>query len=71
MGLLEEYQRAFLCVGKGSEKAADVGISAVFPILPAAVPLQEALQQATDNLHRTAKNIASLLQVVHFQGGNR
>lgn len=58
-------------VGKGSEKAADVGISAVFPILPAAVPLQEALQQATDNLHRTAKNIASLLQVVHFQGGNR
>lgn len=57
-------------VGKGSEKA-DVGISAVFPILPAAVPLQEALQQATDNLHRTAKNIASLLQVVHFQGGNR
>lgn len=54
-------------VGKGSEKAADVGISAVFPILPAAVPLQ----QATDNLHRTAKNIASLLQVVHFQGGNR
>ena len=58
-------------VGKGSEKAAGFGISAVFPILPAAVPLQEALQQATDNLHRTAKNIASLLQVVHFQGGNR
>lgn len=57
-------------VGKGSEKQQMLAF-AVFPIFPAAVPLQEALQQATDNLHRTAKNIASLLQVVHFQGGNR
>jgi glycerate 2-kinase len=47
-------------IGIGYEKVYEEGIDSVFSIVPGAVPLEEALLNAKENIERTAENIARL-----------
>ena len=49
------------CLGDGVDVLREHGISAVFDCVTHAMPLEEALAGARDNLLRTARNVAALL----------
>ncbi|USD36841.1 MULTISPECIES: glycerate kinase [Ferrimonas] len=49
------------CVSDDSDVVLEHGIDAVFPVVPASVPLQQALAQAQTNVERTARNLAMSL----------
>lgn len=49
-------------IGKGSEELYNHGIDAIFPSIPAILPLDEIMQNAFENIERTARNVASILR---------
>lgn len=50
-------------IGTGSEAVYEHGISALFSVVPGAVDLSEALEKASENIERTAKNVASVIRL--------
>ncbi|RFU60481.1 glycerate kinase [Peribacillus glennii] len=48
-------------VGKGYEVLYDHGFDAIFPSIPALLPLEDILGSAFNNVERTARNVAALL----------
>ncbi|GGB42149.1 glycerate kinase [Fictibacillus barbaricus] len=48
-------------IGDGSEKLYKHGIHAVFPTIPALLPVERIMNDAYNNIKRTARNIAALL----------
>lgn len=60
----------FACVGavgKGIEELYSEGFSAIFPIVPKAESLEEALKTGKENVTRTSENIARLLKTVEMR----
>ncbi len=53
-------------LGDGYQAVYEHGIDAIFPIINNTKGLADALANATQNLHRTARNIAKLLQLKKF-----
>lgn len=49
-------------VGAGIDQLYDLGIDAIFGILPAVVTLPKAIERAADNLTQTAENVARLIK---------
>lgn len=49
-------------VGEGIDQLYDLGIDAIFPILPGVVDLPTAIKTGEENLTRTAENIARVLK---------
>ncbi|NMN00424.1 glycerate kinase [Bifidobacterium sp. DSM 109958] len=50
-------------VGDGIDQLYDLGIDAVFGIVPGAMPLAQALEAGPENLARTAENAARLIAI--------
>lgn len=50
-------------VGDDYEETLVCGITAIFSVTPSPMALEEALEQAGDNIRRTARNIAALVQL--------
>ena len=50
-------------VEKGYEEVYKHGIDAVFDTVPYVLPLEEALQNASENIKSTSQNIARLLKL--------
>jgi glycerate 2-kinase len=48
-------------IGDGSENLYEHGIQAVFPTIPALLPAERIMNDAYNNIKRTARNIAALL----------
>ena len=51
------------CVGDGVEAVYEQGIDALFSVVHGAVSLDEAFSYASDNLTRSARNLAAVLQL--------
>jgi glycerate 2-kinase len=51
------------CLREDCEVVYEHGIDIVFPIVPAAITLEEALQQGEQNLERTARNVAQIIKL--------
>jgi len=49
-------------IGNGSDEIYKHGIDAIFPTIPAILPIEEIMNNAFDNIERTARNIAALLK---------
>ena len=49
------------CVGEGVETLYELGVDAVFGIVPAAMPLERAIAQGRANLVRTARNVGRVV----------
>jgi len=49
-------------IGNGSEELYNHGIDAIFPTIPAILPIEEIMSNAFNNIERTARNVASLLK---------
>ncbi|WP_394132824.1 glycerate kinase [Shewanella maritima] len=70
MGVLEvaqEHQVPVIgiagCLGDNANAICLKGMSAIFPIIPALAPLNDVLDQATNNLIQTSRNIAATIAV--------
>lgn len=49
-------------IGTGSEELYHHGIDAIFPTIPAILPIEDIMSHAFENIERTARNVASLLK---------
>ncbi|WP_088072979.1 glycerate kinase [Gottfriedia luciferensis] len=49
-------------IGDGIEELSNHGIDAIFPTIPSIVPIEKVLENAFENIERTARNIAILLK---------
>ncbi len=49
------------CVGAGADQLHDLGIDAIFGIMPGVSTMRDALDHAAENLARTAEDVARLL----------
>jgi glycerate kinase len=49
-------------VGEGSEVLYDHGFDAIFPTIPAILPIENILGGAFKNIERTSRNVAALLR---------
>lgn len=49
-------------IGHGSEELYKHGIDAIFPTIPAILPIEEIMDNAFHNIQRTARNVAALLK---------
>ncbi|PGL67460.1 glycerate kinase [Bacillus sp. AFS055030] len=49
-------------IGKGIEELYKHGIDAIFPTIPAILPIEDVMKNAFDNIERTARNIAVLIK---------
>lgn len=49
------------CVGTGVDQLHDLGIDAIFGIMPGVCTMRDAVDHAVENLSRTAENVARLL----------
>ncbi len=49
------------CVGAGVDQLRNLGIDAIFGIMPGVCTMRDAVDHAADNLSRTAENVARLL----------
>jgi len=54
-------------VGAGSEALYEHGFDAIFPTIPALLPIEQIMEGAYTNIKTTSRNIAALIQ----KGGNR
>ena len=48
-------------LGAGAETLTDEGFTAIFPAIAALAPLDETLAKGSENLERTARQIAAVL----------
>jgi glycerate 2-kinase len=49
-------------IGKDSEELYNHGIDAIFPTIPAILPMEDIMSNAFENIQRTSRNIAVLLK---------
>ncbi|NTA40390.1 glycerate kinase [Agrobacterium salinitolerans] len=56
------------CLGQGAEQVFDHGIHAAFSVLSRSCSTEEALAEAAENLHRTARNVAATLKLGRLVG---